>query len=462
MDVRGPGTSQSASDAWRAELANAADWTWHFAASAYGPGGGDKLLVGAEHDVVPSGAAALADVPSTHPVMDVFIGLARRLRAGGDQATGGVLLAAALVRGALASPASRPAILEGYAAAKRQVLGWLDSRPNWPGPPLAAVDPWGIAADVLDGLQRWDVVDLDRVHVHPGRRAAWGDGLHVELHGDKRPVAGPILLLQTGPRIKPAGSAVWRTNGEAAEEAIRRRWLDDLAASGAVAVFCRTGLGALRDRVPVPVADNVPADLAWRIEHATGAELAARLDEDSVLGEARLQPETHRIGGWRLHGGGPSATLWFPRSTAAREAASRMQAEALLRTAGRWLESPRCIEGGGAWQRDAAAALRRSAPLAEGSAALAIEAAARALDACRRALVANTGVDALDVACLPPIADVAPCVRDAVEGAFDAAIGLLRLDGRYSRRPSDAPSMRGGTGPAGSPKGMPGDIPPLM
>jgi hypothetical protein len=60
------------------------------------------------------------------------------------------------------------------------------------------------------------------------------------------------------------------------------------------------------------------------------------------------------------------------------------------------------------------------------------------------------------------VMDPAACVRLAVDGAFETAIALLRLDAAYSKRPSSAVGLRGGTGPAGSPKGMPGDIPPLM
>ena len=36
------------------------------------------------------------------------------------------------------------------------------------------------------------------------------------------------------------------------------------------------------------------------------------------------------------------------------------------------------------------------------------------------------------------------------------------VDGRYAKRPSAPAALRGGTGPSGSLRGMPGDLPPLM
>jgi hypothetical protein len=58
--------------------------------------------------------------------------------------------------------------------------------------------------------------------------------------------------------------------------------------------------------------------------------------------------------------------------------------------------------------------------------------------------------------------DPAPCVRLAVAAAFETAVAVLRLDGMHAKRPSSPGGLRGGLGPAGSRKGMPGDVPPLM
>ena len=77
----------------------------------------------------------------------------------------------------------------------------------------------------------------------------------------------------------------------------------------------------------------------------------------------------------------------------------------------------------------------------------------------------NAGKDPLAGGVLPGAASVqdpAACVRLAVDGAFETAGALLRLDAAYAKRPSSAVGLRGGSGRAGSPKGLPGDIPPLM
>jgi hypothetical protein len=136
--------------------------------------------------------------------------------------------------------------------------------------------------------------------------------------------------------------------------------------------------------------------------------------------------------------------------------------ERLLRAAGVLLTDPRAVAGAGAWQRAVAAALARAADAAPGKAPLALRVAARAFASLADDLVRNAGGDPLDAPSPPAgVWDGYALVRGAVSAAFETANVVLRLDGRFDKKPSTAVGLRG----AGTPstlRGMAGDVPPLM
>ncbi|HLF15957.1 MAG TPA: TCP-1/cpn60 chaperonin family protein, partial [Candidatus Thermoplasmatota archaeon] len=137
-------------------------------------------------------------------------------------------------------------------------------------------------------------------------------------------------------------------------------------------------------------------------------------------------------------------------------------AERLLRAAGCHLGDPRCVPGGGRWQREAAAALRRSADAAPGKAPEAVRAAAEAFDALADALARNAGFDPWRTPLLSDAGEVQdswPCVRLALGAAFEAAGQVLRVDGVESKQPSSPARLRG---PGPPTRVTAGDVPPLM
>jgi hypothetical protein len=459
----------------------AARWVEGFCSPGYGPHGAAKLVGGAW---VRSPALALREA-GTGPLLAPYADLAKRMhQACGDQATAALLLAARLVRAGLEADAPQvPAWLHGYRLAARQAKAWLaaNSEAAKPEDALAAVAEPGWAAVVVDGLRRLGAgagreIDLGAVDVRaepgagPGGEASWLDGVVVEPQD--APAAGPcrVLLLSAGWSPKPRAEGVQaRFDPGLAEDALRRRAADHLAALGVGFVACAGTLddglrGRLLDR-GVAAWTHAPLSALERLAKATGARPAARLDDAAAgdLGRGRLARRPRR--GWLLRGDGPSATLVLPgASQPAREAAVEA-GERLLRAAGAVLPAPSALPGGGRWQRGLAASLRSAADAAPGHAPFAVREAAQAVDALADDLLRNAGLDVL-AGGLPPgadgVLDPAPCVRLAVASAFEAASAALRLDGAYAKRPSSAVDLRGGTGPSGSRRGMPGDVPPLM
>ena len=138
------------------------------------------------------------------------------------------------------------------------------------------------------------------------------------------------------------------------------------------------------------------------------------------------------------------------------------EAERFLRVAGTALDDARGVPGGGRWQRRLATTLRSAAPMAPDRSPLGVEVAARAFDRLADRVVRNMGRDPIDEPTLDDVPDLARCVEAAVAGAFDVARTVLRIDARHEKAAQDRTAIRGGDAPMGSPKGMPGDIPPLM
>ncbi len=458
--------------ALRAEQEAAARWVEAFAASGYGPHGGSRLVDGPEPVWLRSPAVALAEVSATPGIAPYQDLAARLLRHAGDGATTGLLLAARLVRLALTSPAGARAFTQGYPLARRQTLATLAglARPGTPASALAASahqDP-GWAVRVLSGLPRDGALDLDAIEVlaDDGPEPRWLDG--VPLDPQRPPSSeGPrrILLLTAPWHVTTRTNAAWGSppGALAAEQALRRRAADHLATLSVGAVACTSSLDdglvdLLQDR-GVAVATDVALSRLRRLATATGARPVARLEDAAAtdVGAAAFTRRRRPRRDWLVQGAGPSRTLAMPAVNSAARAAAVEAGERLLRAAGVVLVDPRVLPGAGTWQREAAASLRRAADAAPARTPFALHAAAEALASLDADLRANAaGQPSREVV------DAYACVRLAVGSAFDLAHALLRVDARHARRASSPAGLRGGLGKAGSPKGIPGDLPPLM
>jgi chaperonin GroEL (HSP60 family) len=475
---------------WRDAQRDAAAFVVDLCAGGYGPHGAAKLVVAADGQArwVRSAAVALREC-AVGPMLAPYADLAARVhRHSGDQTTAAVLLAARLVAKALADAAPpTPAWIEGYRLAARQARAWLSAstRPSPAAEALSSVAARDWADAVTVGLARLagdgGEADLDTVDVRAEPDGpAWLEGTLVAPQEIRAESAGPVrlLLLDGGWSAKPKTDGLQAVARDphglaafaGAEAARRARVVRLLGRLGVRFLACSAGVdddlaGALR-AAGVTVWTDAPKPAIDRMARSTGARRIARL-EDAVaadVGRGDLARRPRR--GWLLAGEGPSATFTVPAlaSGPARDAAVE-QGERLLRAAGLALAKPGALPGGGRWQRGLAASLRAAADAAPGHAPVAVRAAADAVEALAEDLLRNAGLDVLSGG-LPPgsgsVHDAAACVRLAVDGAFETAIAALRLDGAYARRPSTAVGLRGGTGKAGSPKGMPGDLPPLM
>ncbi len=462
----------AASQDLRAAQEATARWLEGFLAPGYGPHGGAKLVDGPEPLWVRSPAVALREVQATPDLAPYQDLAARVLTHGGDGGTTAALLAARLVRLALTSQAGVAAFVQGYPLARRQALAALAAQaaPSAPAAALAACSPGGEAWSqaVLGGLARERDIDLDAIEVvaEPRDAPGWLPGVPLD---PQRPPAGDgvakVLVLSASWKLTPATAASWRSpaGALAAEEALRRRTADHIAKLGVGLVACSGAVddglaGLLQDR-KVAVATDVALSRLRRLAAATGASPVARvgLATAADVGTARLERRPHRVGGWLARGDGPGRTLAMPGHNPVTKAAAVEAGERLLRAAGLVLDDPRALPGAGAWQRAVAESLRRAADAAPGRAPFAFHAAAEAVASLDADLRANAAGQPL-----APVADAYACVRLAVASAFECAHAVLRLDGRHSKRPSAPAGLRGGLGKAGSPKGVPGDLPPLM
>ncbi len=465
-------------DAIRHHLRRAAEEAIRFGAPGYGPQGGHKLVDDDGPILLHSPASTLREVHIGDAIARPYKALAAEVQGTvGDGGTTALLLAARLVAGALDSPASLPAVLDGYRLAHRQAKAVLAS--------LATADPDGdclgangsvVLAGLAD-LAHNGRIELDAVDIRCDAVSApeWSDGLALlpTQDGEQRRITDAgILLVHDG--IAVGRDLHLRTSEPAALATLRHHEADrvretaqNLNDLGVRLVVCAKGLGDLESELArrgiLTVAD-APRDLRLRVQHATGAQEVPRPADATAasLGRGDLQRRSPRIGGWVLRGPGPAATFTLPRGLPVHEAAAIDAAERLLRLAGAFLGDRRSIPGDGAWQRRVAGALRRAAPAAPGKSAFGVEHAADAFAALADDLVRNRGDDPLDVPRPGDVLDAWVAMAHAVDAAFEVAASMLRLDGRFTKRPSSPEGLRGGTGPAGSPRGMPGDVPPLM
>lgn len=472
----------------------AAHFVQDFLAGGYGPHGAAKLVLrdsAGDATWVRSPALALREMRSG-PLLTPYVDLAARIHQhAGDGATTGVLLCARLVDAVLREMAPPiPSWLEGYGLAWRQARAWLAAHetPCDARVALAHVAEPGWAGLAIEGLrslkdQGTGPLDLDQVDVRADPEGpAWLDGVVLAAKESPRTEQDCGVLVLTGgwlakPRAEGAQATIRSVNAlqglVAAEDALRRRAKAHFDSLGVGLIVCSKavdeGLRGLLLDAGMTVWTDAPAGAMRRIARATGTTAVARLEDAAAgdVGRARLVRRPRRLG-WLVRGDGPSATFAVPAHSRPSADAAVESGERLLRATGAVLagpNGPRALAGGGRWQRQLAGALRKAAPHAPGKAPIAVHAAADVVDSLANDLLRNAGRDPLDGGTLPDAADVsdpACCIRAAVDGAFETAIALLRLDGAYAKRPSTPAALRGGTGPAGSPKGMPGDLPPLM
>lgn len=474
----------------------AADAVWSSLLSGYGPHGGTRLLdLGDDVQLLGSAASGLTEQAADAALVP-FQDLARSVRSAvGDQTTTATLLASGLVRAGFDAEADgvpRPVLVEGIRLARRQTLASLRAMSDRTDAASALGHVTMLGADavrvVTEGLQAWNqdvgTVDLDAVDivVEADAGPAWAEGSlarpqHVpDLRGGSH--VG-VLVVEKGWTIKPRSDGVVRRITDPsmlaaarAEDASRRRSVrDHLLAGGVGFIVC--GDAVDEDlcldlaRRGVWVWTDAPKDARRRLAASTGATAVPDMDhlDPDAVGRADVRCRSKRQGGWWVMGPAMAATLVLPSLSPVAQAAVADDGERLLRAAGVVLADARAVPGGGRWQRGVSRALRKASVHAHGKHALAVEMVADVFDAMADHLVRNAGVDPLDRPLLPDadgVVDASPCVIAAVQAGFDAAVTLLRIDGRYDKKPSTPEALRGGSGPMGSPKGMPGDVPPLM
>jgi chaperonin GroEL (HSP60 family) len=476
----------------RAITAWIADWVLDFAAPCYGPRGQSKLIdMGGGEGRLLKGASALRESGILHPDLQPYVELAAAVQEhAGDQATGALLLAARLVRNAVAAQESgvpAAAHLDGYALALRQARAQLaaSARPDPEGAALASVVPArpGLHRTVLEGLRRLaadGLVPLDAIEVRAeAGEAEWLAGVVAQPQFLPRAAAdGPVqvLLLADGWRPGPwkdglsyrmtadVGLAQWTDS----EDAMRRNVAAHVRGLGATLVACARELDPFvaheLARHGIATWNDASLSALERLERATGATRVAKVlhATKADLGAATWARRGRRKEGWTVSGAGPSCTLAVPAETAMAREAAKDDGERLLRAAGSHLRDPVAVPGGGRWQRALAQGLRRAADAAPGKTPLALRDAAKALDALADDLVRNLGLDPLEHP-LPgdahEVLDVAPSVRIAVVGAFEMALQVLRIDERLRKKASEGGWLRGGD-KASLVEG--GDVPPLM
>lgn len=477
-----------------------AEWVIGFLAPSYGPRGGTKLIEQPDGSgrLVKSGASALRECGLSHPHLQAYVDLAQAVaQHAGDQATGSVLLAARLIRAAVANTTKGlPVIasMEGYQLALRQVRARLATlaRPDSEGRSLAAVVPdnphwaqvaWSGARSIAgpDGSVPLDSVDVRSEGAADGE---WLAGLVVEPQFTQPTMSQaprPVKVLLVTEEWKPGP---WRdgisyrmtadhalASWSGAEDARRDKILAHVRNIGATFVACSREIdpevaGRLA-QAGVTVWNDAPLSAFDRIERATGAKRATRLDLATAadLGTGTLARRSRRQGGHLLSGAGPGSTFVVGGATASAAGEQKDQAERLLRACGLLLHDPVALPGGGRWQRALAQALRDAAPAAPGKSPLAIAAAAQALDALADDLLRSFGLDVLDGG-VPPgadgVTDPAGPVRVAVVAAFEMALQSLRIDDHYVRRESGSTWLRGSKNQPESLREMAGDVPTDM
>jgi chaperonin GroEL (HSP60 family) len=191
------------------------------------------------------------------------------------------------------------------------------------------------------------------------------------------------------------------------EEAMVRRMVDQVKASGATVVFCQKGIDDLAQhylaKQGIFAVRRVKKSDLEKLERATGGKIVNSLDalakED--LGKAKLVEE-QRIGGDALTfvtgcKNPRSMSILIRGGTEQVVDEAERALEDALSTVAVAVEDGRVVPGGGAPEVELALHLRKYASKLPGREQFAVEAFAKALEHIPRALAQNAGLEAIDV-----------------------------------------------------------------
>ncbi len=473
---------------WDVENQAVAAAVWQQLAGGYGPHGAAKLLdLGDDVGVVKSPASALVEQAmesSFHPYQELVRAVRTHV---GDGATTATLLASGLVDRGLRETLNglpRGALLDGVRLAKRQSLATLRAAAQSADVAEALANATSLDRTTVTMVVRGAMdlmsdrhLNLDQIDVRAESfdEPVWAEGIiATPQHGPLERHAPNIgvAIMDGGWTLSPKGQASYRIHSPDAfrsmadaEQAQRKAALNKLIEWNVRFAICGGSvdddLCAMAARAGVWVWTDAPRDARRRIAVSTGANIVVDLPRLSGADVGRGDLGTFR-GERVLSGPGPTATLTLPAHSAIAQQATIDEGERLLRALGAALEEPKILAGGGRWQRDVAAQLRSSAHHAPGKSSIAVRLVADVFDAMADAMLDNAGLDPLSRPPLPDVGDLAASMQLAVTSGFDLAESLLRIDARHDKKPSTPEALRGGGRRIGSPKGMPGDIPPLM
>lgn len=414
-----------------------------FLRGSVGPDGGWKLMDIESPVLVDSAASALREIPLPDASATMFKQLATDVQASvGDGGSLAVWLAASLVRDA------KRGFLEGIPLAKRQLLGQL--------PALATPHDWPLPLEELAALAHKGEVRLDDVDIRTDVDG-WVDGIAIEPKWGASGT-GQVLLVKNWMRTVDATAT---GNWVEAESARLQAQVQQVVDLGVTLLACSGALSedvqwALR-RAGLQVAQNVQKSTIRLLERATGATLLPTIQEANAasLGVADFNWDKPLL--W-VEGPGPGATFGVKAETNWAQSMVKDQAERQLRLAGALLDDDRALPAD--WISRAVKSLRSASPHAPGRAPIGMDAVADALQSFAEEVTRNQGRNPWDGLRLGP--DALVSTRLAISAGLDTAVQLLRISERLDKRPSSGNALRGGGSKIGSPKGMPGDVPPLM
>jgi thermosome len=191
------------------------------------------------------------------------------------------------------------------------------------------------------------------------------------------------------------------------EEAMIRRMVDQVQASGATVVFCQKGIDDLAQhylaKQGIYAVRRIKKSDLEKLERATGGKIVNSLDALSKddLGKAQLVEEQKIAGDSLTFVTGcknPRSVSILIRGGSEQivDEAERALEDALSSVAVA-VEDGRVVPGGGAPEIELALHLRKHASKLQGREQFAVEAFAKALESIPRALAQNAGLEAIDV-----------------------------------------------------------------
>ncbi|MCA1813197.1 MAG: TCP-1/cpn60 chaperonin family protein [Halobacteriales archaeon] len=423
--------------------------------SALGPRGMDKMLVDSLGDVVVTndGATILKEVDIQHPAAKMLVEVAKTQdEEVGDGTTTAVVLAGALLEEAekLLDDVHPTILAAGFKLASVHAVKSLDklaikvslddaktlrkvattSMTSKAAPALrelladiAVKAVTSVADPVPSG--KGHTVDTDQILVVKKKGGQLTDtslinGLVIDkerVHPGmpKRVEGAKLLLLNVALEAKKTEvtSKIKITRADQLqgfldeEEAVIRRMVEQVKASGANVVICQKGIDDLAQhylsKVGIYAVRRVKKSDLEKLERATGGRIVNSLDaigkED--LGKAQLVEE-QRIGGDLLTfvtgcKNPRSLSVLIRGSTEQVVDEAERALEDAISSVSVAVEDGRVVPGGGAPEIELALNLRKYATTLQGREQFAVEAFAKALEHIPRALAQNAGLEAIDV-----------------------------------------------------------------